>query len=280
MTRQRRWWGAICGVVVAMLAAAIPVGTAQAASTASGPAYMDLTSGHLTVGSVGFGELHGTVNETVQGTYPSAVWSDTTGLGAGWQGSMAISHAIYTGGWSPEGGAPDLGAGHGGYTGNYDGVQVVVSVQSDSGSSVSFTWVDNLGHSGSGIDTPGQPCNVEDGLAVNFDPNIAYGQGDRYDLDAGAQPSSAVQLLPSVGSVVPSAETNSPPPQLINAGAIVQAGTGNNYGTPVPFVSAALQQGMGSYTVSPGVQVAVDSSAWSATYIAQAEYTIAMGPGT
>lgn len=275
---MRKSWVVLMAAVLAWL---IPAASAYGATTTPSTQLLQLASGQLTVSSIGLGNLQAGVDETIQGTYPSAVWSDTTGSGAGWQGSMAISQAVYTGGWNAGNGDPSLNSDQGGgYIGNIDGVQVVVSTTSSSGTTTSFTWVDNMGHSGSGVDTNGQNYNIEDGLSINFAPNVSYASGDQYSLDAGAQPTDAVQLYTAVGTITPQTGTNSPAPQLINNGVIVQAGGAGSYGTAVPFVSAAQLQGMGSYTVAPGVQVSVDSSAWAATYVAQAEYTIASGPGT
>jgi len=269
------------GWLVLMSLWLVPMSSAQAATQGANGEQLQLTPGQLLVGSVGLGDLNAEVDESVQGTYPSAVWSDTTGSGAGWQGSIALSQAIYTGGWNPQSGAPSLGSNRGGgYTGGNDGLQVVVSTTSSSGTITSFTWVDNLGNSGSGTATNGQACNIEDGLSVNFAPNTAYANGDKYGLDAGSQPTQAVQLLTSVGSVISQLGVYSPPPQLINSGVVLQAGNYGSYGPAVPFVSAGQLQSMGAYTVSPGVQVTVDSSAWQAVYVAQAEYTIPSGPGS
>lgn len=46
----------------------------------------------------------------------------------------------------------------------------------------------------------------------------------------------------------------------------------------MPFLSAPVDQGMGSYAVAPGTIVTTDASSWATTYTAQAQYTVATGP--
>ena len=265
-----------------LLASGALPAVAHASTIISSNEGMTLGAGQLSVGSVVTGTLSGVINSSIQGTYPQATWSDTTGSGAGWQGSLATSSAVYTGAWVPQGSAAALGSSSaGGYTGTTDGLLVSVSVGSGAtGTSTPFTWSDNQGNSGSGTATNGVAATVEQGLVIDFASGTTYSSGATYVMQAGTQSASALELLSSSGLVSKSSGTVSPSPTLVNNQASVVSGGIGVYGTSVPFMSAAINNGMGSYLVSPGVDVVVDASSWAATYTSQVQYTIASGPGS
>jgi hypothetical protein len=81
-------------------------------------------------------------------------------------------------------------------------------------------------------------------------------------------------------AITPGPLTLSPSPTFVNNGLTVTGGGPGvtAYGSPVKFLSAAVNTGMGTYTVVPGVRIATDASSWAATYNAGVSYTIAVGP--
>ena len=279
--RSRRRWPLGVLAAASLVAGLLTTAQANAATSISSNEGLALGAGQLSVGSVVTGQLSAVVNSSIQGTYPQATWSDTTGSGAGWQGSLAVSSAIYTGTWTPQGSATALGSSSaGGYTGTADGLLITVSVGSGgTGTSTPFTWTDNHGGSGSGSATNGTPASVESGITIDFASGTTYTSGTQYQVQAGAQSASALELLSSAGSIAAASGTASPVPTFVNDKTAVGAGGAGAYGTSVPFVSAAADQGMGSYLVAPGVNVVVDASSWAATYVSQVQYTIASGPG-
>jgi len=281
MKYHRRTGVVVVGVGLMVIAQLIAT-SAQAATSASSTENLQLSPGQLSVSTSSAGQLSGTVGSLAEGSYPSAVWSDTTGSGAGWQGSMAITDAVYTGSWTPQGTSPALGSTAGGsYTGTTDGLMVTVTVGSGATSSATpYTWVDNQNHSGFGTATNGKAAAIESGLIVDFASGTSYPSGAQYVVDAGAQSPSAVELVQSLGSVTSQFGVQSPAPHLVNAGVGILAGSDTAFGSSVPIVTAAQDTGMGSYTVSPGVAVTIDASSWAATYVSQAQYTIAVGPGS
>jgi len=271
-------------VALALGAAAAPLIAASgafAATDAPGTQNLQLAAGQLSVGPLTPGTLQGVVGGTASGQLPSASFTDTTGSGDGWQGSVATTNFIYTGAWASSSGAPALASSSAGsWTGTADGITITVVVGSGgSGTSTPFTWSDSAGHSGSGTATNGTPAAVEDGVTIDFAAGTTYASGDQYSVRVGAQAAQALSLDAAQGSITPAAGVQSPAPGFVNSGAVVVGG-GTTYGTAVPMVSAAQGTGMGTYAVAPGAQVATDSSSWAATYVAQVQYTIATGPSS
>ena len=98
----------------------------------------------------------------------------------------------------------------------------------------------------------------------------------------GTQLNSALPLNTSAGgaSITAGAGTTSADPGFVNNSTIVAGGgvPATAYGTAVKFVSAAVNTGMGTYTVDPAVQVTADPSSWAATYTAGVQFSIVSGP--
>jgi len=271
-------------VALALGAAAAPLIAASgagAATDAPGTQNLQLSAGQLSVGPLTPGTLQGVVGGIASGQLPSASFSDTTGSGNGWQGTVAASSFIYTGVWAGSSGAPALASSSAGaWSGSADGISITVTVGSGGTStSTPFTWSDSAGNSGSGTATNGTPAPVEDGVTIDFATGTTYSSGDQYSVRVGTQPAHALSLDVAQGTITPAAGVQSPPPGFVNSGAVVVGG-GTTLGTAVPMVSAALGTGMGTYAVAPGAQVVVDASSWAATYVAQVQYTIATGPSS
>jgi hypothetical protein len=281
-------WGRKVAVGAAAVAGLVAVaGPAFAATSASGTENLTLSAGTLSVSNVQPGTLSGTVAGTATGTLPSAQFSDTTGSGDGWNGTLALSTFDYTGSWvagtnSSTGAASSALASTsaGTYTGSHDGDTYYVKVTSVSSTTVDASWYSTYNSTGGTITaTEGTATAVgTNGITIDFGTSTAA--GDNYSVHVGVQPASAVSLDTSASGagVTAATGTTSPDPTLVNNGTTITAGGVGTLGTAVPVVEAAVDTGMGTYTVVPGAQAVTDAASWAATYVANAEYTIVTGP--
>ncbi len=240
---------------------------------------MPTQSGPLSVSDASPSTITATVDGSGSGSLPSALWGDATGTGDGWQGTIAASNFIYTGKWSPLSGAPALSTNTSGkYTGTADGDAYTVKTTSVSGSTIGFSYISSNGATGTGTATAGTAASVgSNGLTITFSTSSTYSTGDEYQIHVGAQNASALVLYDLSATVTPTAGNTSPSPAYLNTQATV-AGAGAQYGSAVTFLSAALGDGMGSYTVTPDAVVNTDVNSWQAVYVANIEYSIATGP--
>lgn len=280
---------ALMGVGASMMTIAAP---AFAASSASGNQSLTLTGGSLSVGSVQNGSISGVVGATVSGDLPSAAWSDTTGTGAGWNGTLQLSDFVYTGSWAAQGSAAALSSSSAGaFSGFSDGVTYTVKVTgtpSSTSTPFSYTSTDANDPSGTGTATNGTAQAVgTKGLTIDFASGTTYVAGDTYTVQAGTQSDSALNLDTAAtgAGVTAGTGTTSADPTLVNnssavlGGKTLTTGASNTaLGSAVKVVSAAVNTGMGTYTVVPGAQVATDSNSFASTYTANAQYSIVTGP--
>jgi YVTN family beta-propeller protein len=270
---------ATAGAAVA-LAMLVP-SVAYASTSTSGQQTLAVQAGTLFVSNTTPANITAQVDGTGSGALPSAEWGDLTGTGDGWQGSIAASNFIYTGNWAPVGSAPALSSDtSAGYTGTADGDTYTVTITSVSGATVNFTYSSTNGASGTGTATAGTAADVgTNGLTITFSTSATYAAGDAYQIEVGAQNSSAMTLADSSSSatITPYDGATSTPPAYVNATATVKGG-GGTYGTAVPFLSAAQNTGMGEYTVSPQAKVTTDLNSWAANYTSNVQYTISSGP--
>lgn len=245
------------------------------------------TSGSLSIGTITSESISAPVAGTGTGILPSAPWSDTTGTGDGWNGTVAVSDFTYTGAWTqPTGTLLALASSTSAFLGTADGVEYTVTVGTGTTTSTPFTWTstdptDKAG--GSGTATNGTAIEVgTTGLWINFTSGTAY-SAETYQIDAGTQAASALSLDTSAAtgeSITPSSTTTSPNPAWVgNSANVTGGGVGATaYGSPVQFVSAALNTGMGTYTLNPGASISLDSASWDVSYTAGVQYSIVTGP--
>jgi hypothetical protein len=230
---------------------------------------------------------------SVSGTLPSAQWSDTTGTGNGWSGTIAVSLFNYTGPWTTDTGTDALGATTSGvYTGTGD-IYYTVTVSSctfnASGSSLSLNYagaetgtfnatLSLLQTTASTVGTHGITITwVQQSATATSCP---YAANDAYGIQAGNFSATALTLADgnAGATITPATGTTSPNPAFVNATSSVTGGTPSAVGAAVKFLSAATSTGEGTYTVVPYATLTVDTSVWSATYSATVTYTIASGP--
>ena len=220
----------------------------------------------------------------MSGLLPTAVWSDATGSGYGWNGTVAVSDFTYTGAWTNTG-SPLVDATSGAYTGTQDGVVFTVDATGISNGAGSFTWSSTASTNSTGSGTAvASIATVLDtqGVSINFG-TATETPGTLFELQAGTQASSALSLLSSAVGAGATVEDGSlsAPPALVSAEATVSGpstGPAEGYGAAIKFVAAAANTGMGSYTVNPGVSFTADQNSWANLYTANVEYSIVTGP--
>ena len=276
--------GALVALAVTAAGVLIPAGAALAAT---GTSSATTTSGSLSIGTTTPETISVPVAGTGNGILPSAVWADSTGTGAGWNGTVAVSDLSYTGAWVAQGSATALTTATSvAYTGTQDGVEYTVTTGTITSGAGSYTWTSTNTTTGNPTGTGtavASTANLVGTLGVTIDFGTqSLTSGSVYVIKTGTQAASAFSLDTSAtgASIAPVAGTTSANPAFVGNTTTVSGGgvASSAYGTAVKFVSAALNTGMGSYTVDPGAQVAADASSWAATYTAGVQFSIVTGP--
>jgi len=279
MSKQRK----LASVLVPLILAGTLVlpATAYASTSATAPQTLSVQAGTLSISNTSPRNITAAIDNSASGYLPGADWSDATGSGNGWQGSVAMTDFIYTGDWMPVGAAPALASDtSSAYTGSADGNTYTVTVTGTSGSTVDFSYASSNGASGTGSATAGSPATVGNhGLSIIFSSSSTYSTGDAYQIHVGAQNPDALTLANTVNTAIANVASQSytSPPLFANQQATVVGG-GDTYGSAVPFLSAATNSGMGNFNVTPEAVIDTDINSWAATYVANVEYTISSGP--
>ena len=262
---------------------------AMAATSGTGTATLPLLGGSLSVGgiqsSITLASTAVTAG-TTSGVINSATWGDTTGSGAGWNGTIQLTTGfIYTGSWVQTGGTTTaLGnVTAGGYTGSTGNALIVVTVTTSTGAVTQFSWTDSSGAGTNGTNTTCNnvsACTVSNGVTIAFAAATVYPAGAVYTVKAGElTPSGASLLTADASTVTPTGTTGGGTnlPTYKNNGSTVSAG-----GSAVKFLSAALNQGAGTFTAAPGMTITWDpNNTWAGSgvnYTATAQYAISTGP--
>lgn len=270
------------GAGVATMALASLGATAFASTSANSTETLTVTAGSLSVSNTNAATITAAVDASGTGALPSAVWADTTGSGDGWQGSVAATDLVYTGTWVASSGSTALTTDTSApFTGVSDGVTYTVTVTGSG--TFSYTSTDANDASGTGTFTAGTAAAVgTKGLTITL-PSTTSGT---YTIQAGTQNASAIVLADGASNtsatIAAVTGTTSAAPTFVSAnnGSTIQGGgtASTDYGTAVTFLSAALNQGMGQYTVSPGATVTADMNSFAANYVGNIQYTISSGP--
>jgi hypothetical protein len=278
---------------IGQLATVVAVATVVGVLAPMGAAFAtgNTTGAQVQGGTLEIGTINNSGNIPVSmgtllgvGLLPSAAWSDATGSGSGWNGTVAVSDFTYTGVWTNTG-SPLVDATSGAYTGTQDGVVFTVDATGISNGAGSFTWSSTASTSNTGSGTAAASiATVIDGQGVSINFGTASPTaGTLYQLQAGTQAPSALSLLSTENSAAVTVVDGSlsAPPALVSANTTVagpSSGTPQLYGTPLKFVAAAPNTGMGEYLVVPGVTFHADVNSWAALYTANVEYSIVTGP--
>ncbi len=290
MNKGRRAKRFTLALGLAALAASPLAGHADAANAPVNS--LALGAGSLSIGSmVSTDSFPGAIvsTGTTSGPVDSATWSDATGSGAGWNGTVSTTDFVANGAWTPVGGAAALtSTSSGSYTGSsgqaYFTAAVTAAVPA---TSVTINYTDQEGAGTAATPTPktctvNTACALANGVTINFATAGAYTSGMNYTLKSGSFAASAL-VLHTASATGPTATgttvggTNRP--GLQNDGTTVLGGGATSQGTAVKFVSAAALTGIGSFTIAPGFTVNWDANnTWATTYSATAQYTISTGP--
>lgn len=272
---------ALAGICSTLLALPFLPQTVQAATTATSTDTLTLTAGSLSVTAYSAGSA----TAALSGTSPAAAnlavadWSDTTGSGAGWDGTMAVSLFNDTGTWTTTGGSHSLASTSSGvYTGTATQGYYLVTVTGDTGTSVNanVTGTESTTISG-GVHGSAVAVGTH-GVTITFATGTTYTSGDQFTIHVGNLPASAL-VLGAGSSITANGSTTAAAPAFTNSGSTVTGGTATSVGSGVKFVSAALNTGMGSFHVSPNGTIAFDPNLdWAGSYVAQVSYSIVTGP--
>jgi large repetitive protein len=257
--------------------------------TATADQYTYTCGGSLSIGAPAAGSVTATIGAgPATGSLPSGTWSDQTGCGSGWNGTIAMSLFHYQGVWAQTAGAATaLGSTTGAtYTAVGSGYYTVTVTGYVSPTlTLSYTGIE----SGTGTATLGAGTTTSTigakGATIVWGPSsTTYAAGMAYTIKVGNLSSTALTLADggAPATVAANAGTVSPNPTFTNTTASIPEGSGadptQTVGAATKFVTAAVSQGMGDYTVSPRASVAFDPSVWAQTYVAQVTDTIVSGP--
>ena len=282
---RRRAAKAATVATVGGLALFAAAGPALAGTSGSGTTNALLGAGSLSVTNVAAATtINGTVGGTMTGVLPAATLQDTTGSGAGWNTTAAVSDLNYTGTWVPVGSATGLTtATSGAFTDTADGVTYTVTTGTITLGVGTFTYTSNDAGdpTGSGnVIVAGTTTGVgTKGLTINFGTQTIT-SGSQYRIHAGTQSASAMSLDTSASGAGVTTTVGNTAPTLTGNGTSVTGGgvSQTSYGSAVKFVTAAVGNGMGTYVATPGVSIASDASSWAAGYTAGVQYSIVTGP--
>ena len=221
----------------------------------------------------------------------SATWADQTGLGLGWNGTLAVTQFVDEGAWAQTAGTATAlnSTANGAYTGSAGAgyINVTVTQVGDTTGAtslaISYSDVENgTTTNGTATATKGSATTLVNGITITFKTSTAYPQNAVYESQFGILPTTALALNTAQGSVATQGTTAGGlnKPLLVNNGSTVTAGGPSTYsGSPVKFLSALILTGVGQFTISGGATITWDpNNIWQANYTAGAEYTIAAGP--
>src|SRR5487761_1718241 len=264
------------GIAAVAAVALLPL-TAMSASAATST--VSLSAGSLSIGTLSNTTLASTpvTTGTVSGAVNSGNWADTTGTGLGWHGTIALTGSPFVdqGAWAPTGGgAPVLTTTtSGAYTGTVGNALLTVTVSSGATSlNTPFNWSDREGGTTTGSVTTcanGSACTVASGVTITFASGVTYAASYVYTAKVGAMPVTATVIATASATAVAPVGTTVGGTNLPTYEANTSVVSAASAGTAVAFVTAALNSGMGTFTVAPGITVTWDpNNTWDAGYTA------------
>jgi hypothetical protein len=267
--------------VAAVACAAGPL-QAEALTQGSGLDTLTVTGGSLSVASVGaaaFSVTLGTGTVTTAATSLNAgTYADTTGSGAGWNGTLALFRFVNTQAWVPNGTAL-LNNTSATYTGTANNAFYSVAVTAQASTTVNVTWSGQ--ESGSGVATKGSAFAIGTlGLTITFNAANTYLVTDTYTIKADVLPTTAL-VMATGGSCVAqgTTATGANLPTMTNTSATITGGTYNTFGSAVKVITAATNAGLGTFICTPKATISTDSNlTWASSYTATAQYSIVTGP--
>jgi hypothetical protein len=256
--------------------------SAGAVTSGTGTDTLTVTAGTLSVASVGtasFAVTLGSGNVTTAATnLNAATYADTTGSGAGWNGTLALQQFVNTQTWVATGTALTSTA-SGVYNATLANVFYTVAVTADGGTTVGVSWSGT--ETGSGTATKGTAFTIgTHGITILFQSGTTFLTSDRYNMKADVLATNAL-VMATGGTCTAQGTTTAGTnlPTLTNTSATVTGGTYNTYGTAVKVITAAVNAGLGTFICTPKATITVDSNGtWASAYTATAQYSIVTGP--
>ncbi len=278
--RKSRFLVAAVGMVaIASLAGPLQAG---AVTTGTGTDTLTVTGGSLSVASVGaatFSVALGTGTVTTLPTNLNAgTYADTTGSGAGWNGTLALYQFVNTQNWVVSGTALSTNT-SATYTGTVNNAYYSVAVTANAATTVNVTWSGEESSSGTATKGSAFPIGTH-GLTITFATGITYLTTDTYSIKADVLPTNALTMA-TLGSCVAQGSTASGTnlPTMTNTASTVTGGTYSTYGAAVKVITAAVNTGVGTFICTPKAQISTDSNqTWASSYTATAQYSIVTGP--
>jgi hypothetical protein len=270
----------VTGICLGGLALPLSTLTASAATTATSTDTLTLTAGALSVAAVSAGSTTAALGSSPASSSLAVTdWGDTTGGGAGWNSTMAVSLFNDTGTWSMTGGTDALVLStSAAYTGSGTQAHYAVTVTSDSGGNITAA-VTGTETATITAQPKSSPIAVgTHGVTIKFDTGTTYVSGDQFTLHAGNLAASAL-VLGAGTSITANGTTTATAPAFTNSGSTIIGGTATTVGSGVKFATAAVSTGMGSFRVTPSGTIAFDGNLdWAGAYTAQVSYSIVTGP--
>lgn len=273
---------AIVGTVLTAATLTTVPTVVSAATSGTGAATFTVTGGSLGLASVGaaaFSVALGSGTVTTAATnLNSGNYSDTTGSGAGWNGTVAVQQFVNTQAWVVSGTALSTTA-SAGYTGSAQLANYTVAVTADGGTTVNVTWSGT--ESGSGTATKGSAFAIGTrGLTITFASGNTYLVSDRYTIKADVMLTSAMTMAAGGScTATGTTATGTNIPTMTNTSATVTGGTYNTFGSAVKVITVPVGQGLGTFTCTPKATLSIDSNnSWPGTYSATAQFSIVSGP--
>ena len=256
--------------------------THAGAVSATGPDTLTVTGGSLglaSVGSAAFAVTLGSGTVTTPATnLNSGNYSDTTGSGAGWNGTVAVQQFVNTQAWVPTGSALATNA-SAGYTGSTQLATYQVTVTSDGGTTVVVAYTGT--ESGSGTATKNVAFAVgTKGITITFATGTTYAATDKYNIKADVMLTSAMTMAAGGScTATGTTATGTNIPGMTNTSATVTGGTYNTFGAAVKVITVPVGQGLGTFTCTPKATLSIDSNnSWPGSYTATAQFSIVSGP--
>ncbi len=270
----------LIGTVILTALSAFPL--RAGAASATGAATFTVTGGSLGLASVGAAAFSVTLGSgtvtTAATNLNSGNYSDTTGSGAGWNGTVAVQQFVNTQAWVPTGSALATTT-SGGYTGSTQLANYQVTVTSDGGTTVVVAYTGT--ESGSGTATKNVAFAVgTKGITITFATGTTYLATDKYNIKADVMLTTAMTM--AVGgscSATGTTATGTNIPSMTNTSATVTGGTYNTFGAAVKVITVPVGQGLGTFTCTPKATLSIDSNnSWPGSYVATAQFSIVSGP--
>ncbi len=206
----------------------------------------------------------------------SGNYADTTGSGAGWNGTIALQQFVNTQAWVPTGSA----------LANNNSPVTRATPRTPTTRCRDLGWRHHRGgvwtgtESGSGTATKNAAFAVgTKGITITFATGTTYLASDRYNIRADVLATTAMTMATGGScTATGTTATGTNIPAMINTSSTVTGGTYNTYGTAIKVISAPVGQGLGTFTCTPKSTLSVDSNFAPRLVHRQRPVQIATGP--